>query len=167
MHYKRHDSVDQCFPCQNVIDLVGTFLQSSFLSVFLILVTVMTCHALPEHVKRIKQCHRDKNALIQAINIYKTNAKKTRLDQEERSAIAKQFNVLYWTLMNHIKNEQMQFISDSNTSKRKSLSAEKCTLVNFIVESADRGFPLNHNIKKYSNILLQARKGSEFKPVGH
>ena len=72
-----------------MIDLVGTFLQSSFLSVFLILVTVMTCHALPEHVKRIKQCHRDKNALIQAINIYKTNAKKTRLDQEEGSAIAK------------------------------------------------------------------------------
>jgi len=39
--------------------------------------------------------------------------------------------------MNHIKNKQMQFISDSNTSKRKLLFAKECTLVNFIVESAD------------------------------
>ena len=105
--------------------------------VFLILVTVMTCHALPKHIKRIKQYYRDKNALIQAINIYKTNTKKTRLDQERGPAIAKQFNVPYWTLMNHIKNKQMQFISDSNTSKRKLLFAKECTLVNFIVESAD------------------------------
>jgi len=70
--------------------------------------------------------------------------------------------------MNHIKNEQMQFISDLNTSKRKLLPAEEHTLVNFIVESANQGLPLNHdNIKKYSNILLQARKGPEFKPVEH
>jgi len=70
--------------------------------------------------------------------------------------------------MNHIKNEQMQFISDLNTSKRKLLPAEEHTLVNFIVESANQGLPLNYdNIKKYSNILLQARKGPEFKPVEH
>jgi len=108
------------------------------------------------------------NTLIQAINIYKTDAKKTRLDWERGPAIAKQFNVPYWTLINYIKNKQIQFISDSNTSKRKLLLAEKRTLVNFIMESTDQGFPLNHNnIKKYSNILLQTRKGSEFKPMGY
>jgi len=70
--------------------------------------------------------------------------------------------------MNHIKNEQMQLISDLNTSKRKLLPAKEHTLVNFIVESANQGLPLNYdNIKKYSNILLQARKEPEFKPVGH
>jgi len=43
-------------------DRFGRYIPAKWSSViiFLILVTVMTHHALPEHVKRIKQCHRDK-----------------------------------------------------------------------------------------------------------
>jgi len=109
-HVGRVNTSQKAWLCWLVLSMpkynrFGRYIPAKWSSViiFLILVTVMTCHALPECVKRIKQCHRDKNTLIQAINIYKTDAKKTRLDWEGGPAIAKQFNVPYQTLINHIK----------------------------------------------------------------
>ncbi|TFK16895.1 hypothetical protein FA15DRAFT_547669, partial [Coprinopsis marcescibilis] len=51
--------------------------------------------------------------------------------------------------------------------RQKLTEVEEKTLVQFILESADRGFPLRHReIIQYANLLLQTRNGPSYEPVG-
>ena len=59
-------------------------------------------------------------------------------------------------------------MSACNAGKQKLAPAEETIVVNFVMESANQGFPLTHrNVKAQANVILQSRLGDEAEPVGH
>ena len=53
-----------------------------------------------------------------------------------------------------------------SATKQKLSQIEENVLVNFILESADRGFPLKHReIRQYANAIRQSRLGTDCEPV--
>jgi len=47
-------------------------------------------------------------------------------------------------------------MDEANAAKQKLSLAEECVLVNFILNSADCGFPMTHcSIESYANAILQ------------
>jgi hypothetical protein len=58
-------------------------------------------------------------------------------------------------------------IDEANVAKQKLTVVEEHILVDFILKSTDRGFPLTHqSIESYTNSILQKRIGSTYQPVG-
>ncbi|KAG2107769.1 hypothetical protein BD769DRAFT_1328884, partial [Suillus cothurnatus] len=58
-------------------------------------------------------------------------------------------------------------ITDFNATKQKLTAAEERVIVDFAIQSADRGIPLMHNIiENAANEILQSHLGDEFEPVG-
>ncbi|KAF8177505.1 hypothetical protein K438DRAFT_1606276, partial [Mycena galopus ATCC 62051] len=58
-------------------------------------------------------------------------------------------------------------IRESNQTKQKLSLAKEWLLVQFLLESAERGFPLKHSqIAEAANDVLQAEFGTNCEPVG-
>ncbi|TDL17553.1 hypothetical protein BD410DRAFT_690290, partial [Rickenella mellea] len=58
-------------------------------------------------------------------------------------------------------------ITEMNAAKQKLTPAEERVLVDFALESADRGFPLTHrSIENYANNILESKYGEGYEPVG-
>ncbi|KAG2346937.1 hypothetical protein BDR05DRAFT_858501, partial [Suillus weaverae] len=58
-------------------------------------------------------------------------------------------------------------ISEFNATKQKLTVAKERVIVDFIIQSADRGIPLTHDIiKNAANEILRSRLGDGFEPVG-
>jgi hypothetical protein len=58
-------------------------------------------------------------------------------------------------------------MDEANAAKQKLFLAEEHILVNFILNSADHGFPMTHCfIESYANAILQKQIGSNYQPVG-
>ncbi|KDQ54525.1 hypothetical protein JAAARDRAFT_87022, partial [Jaapia argillacea MUCL 33604] len=59
-------------------------------------------------------------------------------------------------------------VSEFNATKQKLSVAEEKVLVEFILESATRGFPMNQkSIVRYANEILEGKEGPGYTPVGH
>jgi Tc5 transposase DNA-binding domain len=55
-----------------------------------------------------------------------------------------------------------------NATKQKLSQIEENVLVDLIVESPDRGFPLKHlEIRQFANAIQQSRLGTDCKSIGH
>ena len=58
-------------------------------------------------------------------------------------------------------------IDEANAAKQKLTPAEEHILVDFILSSADCGFPMtHHSIESYANAILRKRIRSNYQPVG-
>ncbi len=63
-------------------------------------------------------------------------------------------------------NKKGKTMMEFNTTKQKLSQIEENVLVNFILESADRGFPLKHReIRQYANAIQQSRLGADCEPA--
>jgi hypothetical protein len=80
-------------------------------------------------------------------------------------AITKKHNVAYATLNRRIHGGVG--IRESNQKKQKVSPVKEWSLVQFLLESAERGFPLKHSqIAEAANAVLQAEFGTDCEPVG-
>lgn len=80
--------------------------------------------------------------------------------------VAEKFQVAWRTLANLVNGGQSA--SEASASRQKVTPTEERVLTNFIKDSADIGFPLDHRtIEVFANAIVHARVGSEYKPVGH
>ena len=60
-----------------------------------------------------------------------------------------------------------QSIQNFNATKQKLTPEEEHVLVQFILESADRGFPLNHStIRSYADAIIKSRMGEDAEGCG-
>lgn len=79
--------------------------------------------------------------------------------------IAKAYQVTKSTLSRRLKGQRS--ISEYAAQRQKVKPAEERVLVDFIKESADRGFPLSHSrVEEMANTLIQEREGPDYEPVG-
>jgi len=63
--------------------------------------------------------------------------------------------------------DDKQSIDTVNQKKQKLLKSEENILVDFILKSADRGFPFTHHVaESYANSILAKRVGHNNTPVG-
>jgi hypothetical protein len=84
------------------------------------------------------------------------------VDDQQRSLrdIADSHGVSKSTLARRVQGGQS--IREFNATKQLLSTAEEAVLVQFIIESADRGFPLNHDlIKFYVNAIIASRAGAD------
>ena len=64
-------------------------------------------------------------------------------------------------------NGRGKTILEFNATKQKLSQIEEGVLVNFILESANHGFPLKHReIRQYANAVQQSRLGPDCEPIG-
>jgi hypothetical protein len=126
----------------------------------------MVFKALSDNVKKIK-ARRSQNAAMQkAIDAYHCEQEKDEKDRKGLRVIAAKYKVHYSTL-GRLAKDGKRNMSAFNASKQKLSAAEERVLVDFIKESADRGFPMTHStINTYANAVLQTRVGPDFEPVG-
>ncbi|KAJ7242240.1 hypothetical protein C8J57DRAFT_972671, partial [Mycena rebaudengoi] len=79
--------------------------------------------------------------------------------------IARTHGIPYTTLNRHVNGGRS--IREANSEKQKLTVAQEWSLVQFILESAERGFPLKHaQIVQYADAVRQAQLGMECEPVG-
>ena len=79
--------------------------------------------------------------------------------------IALQYRVNHVTLSRQYKGALL--IAAFNALKQKLTAAEETILINFALESADRGLPITHAmLSSMANKLLESRLGSHYVPVG-
>ncbi|KAJ6452859.1 hypothetical protein C8R47DRAFT_946961, partial [Mycena vitilis] len=70
-------------------------------------------------------------------------------------AIADHYKIPYTTLHRRIKGGRS--IGEANKEKQKLTPVQEWSLVQFMLESADRGFPLKHaQIQQHANAVRQA-----------
>ncbi|KJA13090.1 hypothetical protein HYPSUDRAFT_1081361 [Hypholoma sublateritium FD-334 SS-4] len=100
-----------------------------------------------------------------AAEAYK-KAKNSDLSKKSLRDIAYTFNVNYSTLSRRVHNKGQSLLK-SREKNLKITAAEEAILVEFILESADHGFPPSHRqVEKYTNAILKSRQGPNCKMVG-
>lgn len=141
----------------------------------------MVRRALSHRIKSRLQGQEKDKRLRDAVAKYIAEQDKPKGDRESGRIVAEKFKVPHRTLMDQVKRVQGGHepltIHSFNAGKQKITPHEERVLVDFIKESADRGFPLNHRaIEMYANALLEARRAKctqlpgfnakVFEPVG-
>lgn len=121
---------------------------------------------LSDHVKKHKANKANETQLHQAAEAYlaaKNGPSKLSFRQiEERFPGVKKS-----TLERYI-NGKGKTMLEFNATKQKLSQIEENVLVNFILESANRGFPLKHcEIRQYANAVRQSRLGADCEPVSN
>ena len=129
----------------------------------------MVKRAFSENVKALQKRKKADDALRAAITKYHIYAATPKEEHPKGGgkAIADKHSIKYRTLMNHIEGRSAKTIGEHNAAHTKLSHAEERLLIDLIKDSADQGFPLDHdNIKKYANILLLAKYGANYEEVG-
>jgi hypothetical protein len=127
----------------------------------------MANKALSEHVKAQKQRKLKEAKLCKAVDAYRDELQKDMHMRKGARTIAQDFGIpKQWrTIVNRAqgKRSAMEFSKD----RQKLTPAEEGVLKNFILESAERGFPMTlRQIEDYANLILRNRQGPEYQPVG-
>jgi hypothetical protein len=115
----------------------------------------MVGRALSERVKRQKLRRRENTKLQDAIDEYKREQEQEGKKRGLRPIAAKH-GVNFKTFSNLVNGGRS--IGTFNASKQKLTHSEERVLVDFILESADRGLPLSHkNIQTHANTIITGR----------
>jgi hypothetical protein len=116
----------------------------------------MTKWALSECVKKQKACHAKNTAMRHAIDDYaQDQAKPDGYKKRSACSIAAIHGVDVNTML--CLHRGGTSMSAFNASKQNLTPIEEWLLVDFIKESVDHGFPLNHcNIGSYANAIIQS-----------
>jgi len=127
----------------------------------------MVYHSLSEQVKRQKATARHNCRMRTAIDEYRQQElKPNAADRLSYRAVADKYNVSKSTLQRLVNGGIS--MSAFNASKQRLTPAEERIVVDFCLESADRGFPLTiANIYKSADNILTARLGDDHLPLGH
>jgi hypothetical protein len=127
--------------------------------------TKMPGHALSDHQKKMKVRNTVKKKLAEAVEAYRAELQKEPKTRKGLCTIANLHEVNHNTLAHAVNGKRS--IDEANAMKQKLTVAEEHVLADFILKSADRGFPLTHRlIERYANAILQKRIGPTYQPVG-
>jgi len=125
----------------------------------------MPGHALFNRQKKMKVRNAKKEKLAKAVEAYRGELLKEPKVRRGLRTIAEFHGVDHNTLARAINGKRS--IDNANAMKQKLTVAEESVLADFILKSADRGFPLTHqSIECYANAILQKRIGPLYQPVG-
>jgi Tc5 transposase DNA-binding domain len=125
----------------------------------------MTYRALSDAVKKQKSRRAQNQRMQEAVEAYKREESKSEELRKSLRVIAKENNVSKSTLSRLVKGGIS--MSAFNASKQKLSAAEERVIVDFCLESADRGFPLTHKlVMKMANDILTGRLGTGCESVG-
>jgi hypothetical protein len=125
----------------------------------------MVGRALSDRVKHQKSMAAKRAKMERAVAAYLLELQKEPQDRKGYRVIADLYGVDKMTLQRRVHGKQS--IEEFNKQKQKLTEAEEEVLVNFILGSADRGFPLVHQqIESFANAILQKRNGPGYQPVG-
>ena len=127
----------------------------------------MVYHALSDQVKQQKATAQHNSRMRAAIDEYQQQKlKPNAVDRLSYQAVADKHDVSKSTLQRLVNGGIS--MSAFNTSKQWLTPAEECIVINFCLESADRGFPLTvTNVYKCADNILNMRLGDEHSPLGH
>ncbi|KAJ7826695.1 hypothetical protein B0H14DRAFT_3467526 [Mycena olivaceomarginata] len=105
----------------------------------------MVSRAKPERVKAHANSRKKELNVAAAVEEYRREQLKPANLGKPKSllAIATSYNIPYATL--HRRVQGGQSIRDANQKKQKLTPIQEWSLVQFLLESADRGFPLGHH----------------------
>jgi len=68
--------------------------------------------------------------------------------------------------VNRVVNQKGSTIHEFNTTKQRLKPVEEDNIVELMIESAKRGFPMPHReIRRYANLVLQSRLGVDCEPL--
>ena len=124
----------------------------------------MVYRAKSSNVKCLRARKKHDAIMQKAVDAYRKGKQEAKTQMGLR-AIASKHGVNYVTLSRQAKGGRS--ISEFNASKQKISKVEENVLVQFIKESADRGFPMSHQaIAFHADAILQSRLGDGYEPVG-
>ena len=119
----------------------------------------MPYKALSECVKCQKRSKLKEEKISQAVEAYRAEQAKPK-PQKGVCTIAKAHGIenSYKTIINRYNNGRS--IQEAHEEQQKLTAAEEAILVDFLMQSADHGFPQSqHNITQYANLIHQNRLG--------
>ena len=120
-----------------------------------------------ERVKRQKQSHIKEETIQKAIDAYR---KEQTLEPSQRKGartIAKDFGIKnqWQTIIYRYKGGRST--REAHEDQQKLTPSEEIVIVDFVKQSADRGFPLTlRDIEQYANLVRKNRLGPNCVPVG-
>ena len=123
----------------------------------------MAKKALSERVKSLNWSKLKDTKLREAVNAYRAEQLKPEHDRLSLRDIAHLHGIptLYSTIWKRYNGTQ-QSIAEAHQSLQKLTVAEELTLVSFLNESAEHGFPQSHEqIENFANTILQSRLGTD------
>ncbi|KAH7917906.1 hypothetical protein BV22DRAFT_992342, partial [Leucogyrophana mollusca] len=126
----------------------------------------MVNHAKSNATKK-KEARDDTNARMEeALRAYALGQTKPKVERQGLRSVVSKHRVAFKTLGRLYKGGTS--ISEFNATKQKLTPAEEQVLVDFLVESADRGFSLdNTGIEQEANEILKSPQGIGYESVGH
>ena len=125
----------------------------------------MPGRALSTRQKKMKIRKAVQERLAKAVEAYRTELQKEPNIRRGLRTISEFHGVDHNTLARAVNNKRS--MDEANATKQKLTVAEEGVLADFILKSADRGFPLTHQaIKSYADAILQKRHGPIYQPTG-
>ena len=126
----------------------------------------MANKALSEHIKVQKQRKLKEAKLHEAVDAYRNELQKDIHVCKGACTIAEEFGILkqWQTIANRAQGKwsAMEFSEDC----QKLTCTEEGIPENFIIESAEHGFPMTlGQIEEYTNLILQNRQGPDYQPI--
>jgi hypothetical protein len=121
----------------------------------------MAKKALSERVKCQKQSKLKEKRILEAVEAYRAEQAKPGT-RKRVCAIAKEHGIekCYKTITNRYNNKRST--TEAHEDQQKLTAAEEAVLVDFLMQSADRGFPQSqHNIAQYANLIRNNRLGED------
>jgi hypothetical protein len=127
----------------------------------------MVYRALSEQVKQQKATARHNSRMRAAIDEYREQElNPNAADRLSYRAVADKHDVSKSTLQRLVNGGIS--MSAFNASKQRLIPAEERIIVDFCLESADRGFPLTvTNVYKCADNILTVQLGDDHPPLGH
>lgn len=126
--------------------------------------STMPRRALSDRQKKMKIRKAVQERLAKAVEAYRAELQKEPNLRKGLRTIAEFHGVDHNTLARTVNNKRS--IDEANASKQKLTVAEEGVLADFILKSADQGFPLAHHaIKFYADAILQRRLGPLYQPI--
>jgi hypothetical protein len=126
----------------------------------------MPYKALSERIKNQKQSRLKEVRISRAVEDYRAELSKP--DPQKRACtIAKEHGIekSYKTIINRYNNGRS--IQEAHEDQQKLTTAEEAVLIDFLQQSADRGFPQSHhNITQYANLIHKNRLGEDCEKLG-
>jgi hypothetical protein len=128
---------------------------------------LMAKKALSEHVKKSKQSQLKESKLQEAVDVYRREQSKPAHLQKGARTIAQEHGIpsQYKSITNRYNGGRST--AEAHKAQQKLKPSEELVLVNFLNESAERGFPQTlSQIENFANLIRQSRLGTECEKVG-
>jgi hypothetical protein len=126
----------------------------------------MPYKALSERVKSQNDSKLKEERISRAVEAYRVEQAKPEPRKGART-IAKEYGVekAYRTIINRYNDGRS--IREAHEEQQKLTASEEAVLVDFLMQSADHGFPQSrHNITQYANLIRQSRLGMDCEKIG-